>query len=245
MEESIRRQLVALNARFYQDFGAAFSATRQRIQPGIQRMMSLLPHSGRWLDLGCGNGALARWLGREAFSGSYLGLDFSPALLEDARRGLPPGTEFRQVDLSTPDWSAGLPQSAYEVILCFAALHHLPGADARRAWLAQAAALLAPGGSFAVSVWQFQHSPRLMARCLPWEKIGLDPCQVEPGDYLLDWRYALPGQAEQVGMRYVHLFTQAELAELAQSCGLKPEASFESDGQGGRLGLYSLWRKPL
>jgi tRNA (uracil-5-)-methyltransferase TRM9 len=54
--------LLDLNRQFYQQFGAAFSATRQRIQPGVARLLERLPLQGRWLDLGCGNGELAREL---------------------------------------------------------------------------------------------------------------------------------------------------------------------------------------
>jgi tRNA (uracil-5-)-methyltransferase TRM9 len=244
MEEKICRQLVDLNAHFYQEFGRAFSATRQRIQPGIQRLVRSLPLKGRWLDLGCGNGALAHWLVKNEFSGQYLGLDFSPALLAEAQRELQPGAiSFQQADLSAVGWDVKLPAGEMDVVLSFAALHHLPGAALRRCWLSQVAGLLAPGGCLALSVWQFQHSPKLLARCLPWEQVGLNIGQLETGDTLLDWRYALPGQAEKVGLRYVHLFTAAELVDLAQPCGLHLEQSFESDGQGGRLGLYQLWRK--
>jgi len=58
----------------------------------------------------------------------------------------------------------------------------------------------------------------------------------------LDWRHALPGQAEQSGLRYVHLFSRLELAELAASSGFIIEQEFESDGEGGKLGLYQVWR---
>jgi tRNA (uracil-5-)-methyltransferase TRM9 len=91
-------------------------------------------------------------------------------------------------------------------------------------------------------VWQFQHSPRLLARRQPWELAGLSESDVEEGDTLLDWRYALPGQPEQTGLRYVHLFSPAELAGLATDCGFNIEQEYASDGEGGRLGLYQVWR---
>jgi len=65
---------------------------------------------------------------------------------------------------------------------------------------------------------------------------------VEEGDALLDWRYH-PDQAEQAnGLRYVHLFTREELARLRAAGGFTLLEEFESDGQGGRLGLYQVWR---
>jgi len=47
-----------------------------------------------------------------------------------------------------------------------------------------------------------------------------------------------------VGLRYVHQFDPQELAELARSCGLQVEQVYESDGQGGGLGLYQVCRLP-
>jgi tRNA (uracil-5-)-methyltransferase TRM9 len=248
MDPQTADALVELNRRFYTEFGPAFAATRQRIQNGVRRVLGQIPDEGRWLDIGCGSGALAAaWLqaGRQS---AYLGLDFSPALLAEARSAVDalPGAEqvtFAQADFSAPGWAAGLHPGGFRGALAFAVLHHLPSASLRRDLIARLGGLLAPGGLFVHSQWQFQHAARLMARVQPWERAGLRPDQLEPGDYLLDWRYTLPGQPEQAGLRYVHLFTREELASLAQETGFTVLDEFESDGDGGRLGLYQLWQK--
>ena len=98
------------------------------------------------------------------------------------------------------------------------------------------------GAACAWVLWQ-QLRPRLMARRQPWSAIGLEEEQVDKGDHLLDWRYALHGQQEQVGLRYVHLFDHFELEGLAAETGFRIEDTFESDGRGGRLGLYQIWKK--
>ena len=247
MNPTTAQKLVDLNRRFYQDFGAAFAATRRRIQPGALRVLANLPLRGNWLDLGCGSGEVARQLGRMGFSGTYLGLDFSPQLLAEAARGWSPNPGafapcYQMADLTAPTWADDLPQAQFDVILCLAALHHLPGIEARGTFLRQVRRLMPPGGQFIHSQWQFQHSPKLMARRLPWQTLGLRNDDVDAGDTLLDWRYALPGQLEQTGLRYVHLFTRAELDNLAQASGFAVVESFESDGQGGRLALYQRWQ---
>jgi len=240
--------LLDLNRQFYQQFGRAFAATRQRLQPGVIRLLGQLPLEGRWLDLGCGNGELAKELGRRGFRGEYVGLDFSKELINIAvsarKAGRNSNINFSEADLSNSTWSDSFPPAYFDTVLSFAALHHLPGAGLRRAVLAQVRRLLpSGGGTFIHSEWQFQHSPRLLARVQPWEKIGLGPALVEEGDYLMDWRYALPGQpAESTGLRYVHLFSLGELFGLAGDCGFQIEETFESDGQGGRLGLYQIWK---
>lgn len=244
MDPHTAARLLELNRRFYHDYGGSFAATRRRIQPGVLRVLDRLPDQpgDRWLDLGCGSGALAaEWL-RRGRQSAYLGLDFSAPLLEEARRAAEsaPGAgqaAFKQADLSSPGWADGL-EGGFRGALAFAVLHHLPGADLRARVLRQAAALLAPGGLFALSVWQFQHSPKLLARVRPWSEAGLSESSLEPGDTLLDWRAEAPGRPEAAGLRYVHQFSLEELHALAAQAGLAAAETFESDGLGGRLGLY-------
>lgn len=251
MKEEVRRQLIALNRDFYETFAGAFAATRRRIQPGVRKVLESIPKKGKWLDLGCGSGQLALEWVKQKRKGSYLGLDFSAGLLaeaEDALRGeaIPRGLKvsFAQADLTQAGWTEGLKNGQYDGALAFAVLHHIPGEEQRMELLQQAHDLIRPGGTFIHSEWQFQYSQKLMARRMPWEFIGLTSDDVEPGDTLMDWRYALPGQAEQVGYRYVHLFTRAELAELANQAGFEIVEEFESDGEGGRLGIYQVWKVP-
>jgi SAM-dependent methyltransferase len=150
---------------------------------------------------------------------------------------------FAQADLTDAEWVDVIAGYPVDVVLAFAVLHHLPDAEVRLRVLRQVNELLPEGGVFIHSEWQFQHSNKLMARRVPWETIGIDEAQLDAGDTLLDWRYALPGQPEQVGLRFVHLFSREELAELAVQAGFAVESEFESDGEGGRLGLYQAWRK--
>lgn len=243
--------LLQINAQFYQTFGAAFAATRRRIQPGVRRVIDSLPVGGRLLDLGCGSGALAVELDRRWQTGAYLGLDSSAALLAQARaalRAAPPGgvdIRFARADLADAAWVEQAAALPFDVALAFAVLHHLPSHDLRRRVLQELNGLLPPGGVFIHSEWQFQRSARWRARILPWQRAGIDPAELEEGDTLLDWRHALPGQAERVGLRYVHLFSLAELSRLADESGFVIVETFESDGEGGRLSVYQVWRKPV
>ncbi|MDZ4158263.1 MAG: hypothetical protein U1B80_00610 [Anaerolineaceae bacterium] len=58
----------------------------------------------------------------------------------------------------------------------------------------------------------------------------------------LTGHFALPHQAGETGLRYVHLFSRQELIALANRNGFEIVQTFESDGEGGRLGLYQVWR---
>jgi tRNA (uracil-5-)-methyltransferase TRM9 len=229
-------RLLDLNRQFYQTFALPFSATRQRLQPGVLRLLGPISYASSLLDLGCGNGELAHQLARQGYTRAYTGLDFSSTLLEQAFAGQPPNFRFLQADLSNSDWDASLHGERYDAILAFAVLHHFPGMDFRLQMLRKVKSLLAPGGQFIHSEWQFLNSPRLRARVQPWEAIGLSAGDVDLGDHLLDWRQG--GK----GLRYVHHFSEAELEQLAGLAGFEVAETFLSDGENHRLGLYQVWK---
>jgi hypothetical protein len=122
-------------------------------------------------------------------------------------------------------------------VFAFAVLHHLPGEALRRRVLGKMRSLLAPQGCFMHSEWQFLNSPRLQRRILPWETVGLSPEDVDPGDVLLDWKQG------GYGLRYVHHFSESELARLAGEAAFSIRETFYSDGKEGNLGLYQVWEK--
>ena len=239
METVIAQRLTELNSLFYQTFAQPFSDTRQRLQPGVRRVLESIPAQADILDIGCGNGAVWQTLYQRGHRGHYTGLDFSPGLLEIAASGVPEDitqARFIAADLADPDWTTGLLNGRYDCITAFAVLHHLPGEGLRQRVLENIHELLIPDGIFILSVWQFLNSPRLVTRIQPWDRIGLHTGDVDPGDYLLDWRHG------GSGLRYVHHFSPEELDTLAQASGFVIMDSFLSDGENNRLGLYQRWQ---
>jgi SAM-dependent methyltransferase len=238
-------RLTTLNKAFYEAQAGSFAATRRRIQPGIRRALAAIPTDGRWLDLGCGSGALGLEWAQQGRTGEYLGLDASQGLLDEARRSTQsldtPGLQvhFFQADLCSREWSAGLVAGGWDGGLCFAVLHHIPGEELRRDLLRETRRLLKTGGRFYLSVWQFQNSPRLMERVQTWEAAGLTAADVDPGDHLLDWR---AGDVKEQRLRYVHIFSSSELSRLAAESGFSVMEEWQSDGEGGKLGLYQVWQ---
>jgi SAM-dependent methyltransferase len=251
-------RLLELNRQFYAQRGRDFAETRLRIQPGIQRIIETIAADETILDLGCGNGTFAGELSRAGHRGRYLGIDFSPPLLEIAMKAsyaFP--VDFLQADLiqlpgelpailEMPVPKAHHPQDSetqdsppvgggWSMITAFAVLHHIPGNDLRVALLRRARERLSPEGRLALSNWQFTSSSRLRERIQPWSSVGAG-LELDDGDYLLDWRRG------QLAFRYVHEFDEPELSRLAAGCGFVVTETFYSDGADHRSGLYQLWR---
>jgi 2-polyprenyl-3-methyl-5-hydroxy-6-metoxy-1,4-benzoquinol methylase len=239
MDSNTTARLIEINREFYTRFGESFSATRHRIQPGVHRVLAMLKGDETILDLGCGNGGLARELARRGHRGSYLGVDFSLPLLQEAESQSENfSARFIQVDLtqlsafsdqlSVPDgWS---------VITAFAVLHHIPSMELRLKILRTVYQLLKTDGVFIQSNWQFLNSEKLKARIQPWESAEVPTSEVDAGDYLLDWR------SGGKGLRYAHQFDDEDLDELAKASGFRIMEAFYSDGAGGNLGLYQVWK---
>ncbi len=238
MDSGTAARLIELNRDFYDRFGGPFSATRKRIQPGVRRVLDLLKGDESILDLGCGNGELARQLAKRGHSGSYLGVDFSLPQLREAE-SVPENFSARFVQADLTKLSAFRDQLAFpggwSVITAFAVLHHIPSYELRLSILRIVRQLLKDDGLFIHSNWQFLNSEKLKARIQPWEAVAIPSSAVDAGDYLLDWR------SGGKGLRYVHHFDENELEELAEASGFNVPKKFYSDGDGGRLSLYQIW----
>ena len=239
MDSATAARLIQLNKNFYTRFGDSFSATRHRIQPGVRRALDMLKGDESILDLGCGNGELARELAKRGHRGTYLGADFSLPLLREAE--FQPeafSAKFVEVDLTKLSIISDRLSVAggWSLITCFAVLHHIPSTELRLNILRTVRQLLKPDGLFIHSNWQFLNSEKLKGRIKAWEGVSILPSEVDAGDSLLDWR------SGGAGIRYVHHFSESELDELADAAGFRVVESFSSDGETGNLGLYQVWK---
>jgi tRNA (uracil-5-)-methyltransferase TRM9 len=238
MNSITAERLLVLNREFYDQFGDQFSATRQRLQPGVKKVLDLIQEDVSVLDLGCGNGNFLRELSRRPHKQPLLGVDFSLPLLRNAE--FAPGVAFREMDLTKlPLFSDQLlsVNGPWSVVTMFATLHHIPSAEICLDILRTVRKLLRPDGKFILSNWQFLNSEKLKSRIQPWNKVGINEADVDDGDYLLDWR------SGGDGLRYAHHFTAEELLGLARQAEMRVIDSFSSDGEGGNLGLYQIWSR--
>jgi SAM-dependent methyltransferase len=93
------------------------------------------------LDVGCGDGLLARELVTRARS--VTGVDRSPVMIRRAREGAPGGVTFLRADYLD---DGCLPEGAYDFVSAVAVVHHAPFERA----VGRLVRLLAPGGRLVI-----------------------------------------------------------------------------------------------
>lgn len=241
MRPELAAHLLALNRQFYADFADPFAETRVPRQPGLERILPYIPAACTLLDVGCGNGRLALWLEAREREVAYTGVDFSTALLAHARQTTA-GLEhvkptFWEADITQLGWSNLLSGKPFQVVMMLAVLHHIPGRKRRQTLFREVADLVAPGGVLILTTWQFLSSPRMRRKIVPWTRAGISPDEVEPNDYLLDWKRG------GLGYRYCHLVNEAALVKLAANAGLSILETFYADGKEGNLNLYAVCQR--
>jgi len=237
MKPELIDRLNQINRTFYSTFAASFSETRESARE-LEVILPYIADGARVLDLGCGNGRVAKLVARHRRDVAYVGADASAELvarckMQDAGRKLHEA-EFLVADMLEPGWTRKLTGASFGCILLLAVLHHIPVSDVRARILRQVRELLAPQGRIIVSTWQFMDNERMRKKIVPWSVAGIDERELEPGDALLNWKRG------GVGLRYCHWIGEDELRALATQAGLNVVETFRAGGREGNLSLYAV-----
>ena len=129
-----------------------------------------LDSGARWLDAGCGTGALSAAIRERDDSARITGIDPSAAFVERARERVPSG-EFLVGDAQALPHGNGVFDAAVSGLV----LNFVP--DAARA-AAQLARVVRPGGTVAAYVWDYAGGMQLIRYCFE-AAAELDPAAAE------------------------------------------------------------------
>lgn len=227
-------KLVAINGIFYRDFAPSFSNSRKYPWKGFERLSAVLPQPcARFLDVGCGDGRLGRYLLEREQITQYTGVDASSDLLAIGRKlG---GGQFFERNLITPGFLHEL--GTFNAIACLATLHHIPSQANRARVLQELGDQLATDGRLIVTTFQFLDSERQRNKLVAWETVGIDAADVEPTDYLMSF-----AGAEQ-GVRHVNMISAEDMNTLIAQTDLTIIDQWRSDGKEQNLNLYTVLSK--
>ena len=152
----------------YEDYVGRWS---RRVAEAFVRWLDV-PAGRRWLDVGCGTGALTATVLAAAEPAEVVGVDPSEGFLATARaRVADPRADFRAGDAR----SLPVPDRSFHAVVSGLALNFVP--DPGRA-AAEVARVTAPGGVAAAYVWDYAGGMEMMRHC--WDAaIALDPVVAE------------------------------------------------------------------
>lgn len=268
MDNATAQNLIDLNTRFYAEHAASFSATRSAPWEGWRHVADIArdrfgdtPVSLRVFDLACGNLRFERFLAEQLPHASlhvtaidncpalavgtdqlarvdYRSLDILTSLLAKSDHG----SDGAIADPRTSALDTAFPRANCDLAVCFGFMHHVPGAELRRAVLERLVDSIRPGGIVVVSFWQFMNDERIArksARSLDLALAqppfaGFASSSLEEGDHLLGW------QADDAAFRYCHHFSTTEIDQLAASVSplAAPIDTFSADGSNHSLNRY-------
>ncbi|WP_207536559.1 class I SAM-dependent methyltransferase [Sabulicella rubraurantiaca] len=139
----------------------------RRVAPEFLRWLGV-PSGARWLDVGCGTGALSSTILAQCDPESVTGVDLSEAFLDHARAQVTdPRASFRTGDAQAlPVEEASFDAVVSGLVLNFVPDQHRAVAELRRA--------SRPGGTVAVYVWDYAEGMQMMRHF--WDAAAaLDP----------------------------------------------------------------------
>jgi SAM-dependent methyltransferase len=170
-------------------------------RPVARRFIARLPVPAgrRWLDVGCGTGALTAAVLAGAAPAAVLGIDASPDFVRHAEAHVrDPHASFRTADAQALPVAA----AAVDAVVSGLVLNFLPDQPAAvREWRRAAA----PGGLVAAYVWDYAGGMELIRRF--WDAA----VQLDPGAGVLDEASRFPGCAPRP---LQELFRGAGLADV-------------------------------
>jgi len=184
---------------------------------GERTLLEFIPaNAKRILDIGTGDGRLLGLVKAARPRAEFVGLDFSPTMLEAARRRF---ANDPAVTIVAHDFANTLPPlGEFDSVVSSFAIHHVLH-QRKRVLYAEVFQLLMPGGVFC----NLEHvaSPTIQLHHQFLKQLDLSPEQEDPSNKLLDVETQL-GWLNEIG--FVNVDCHWKWRELALLAGVKPSA---------------------
>lgn len=126
--------------------GKYFSKTERSLWPEMKKYLKQVKKNDSVLDVGCGEGRLLQGIK----TSSYTGIDFSPTLLEIAKKRYPK-RKFLFRDVTTQKGWKGLKE--FDKVFCVAVIHHLTTKKEQLFVMKQIKKHLKKDGIAYISIW--------------------------------------------------------------------------------------------
>jgi len=213
MKSSEALRIVRQTKANYNTTVVEWDVTRNRPSGVKSRLIKPVKPGWQVLDDGCGNGVMAtEILNRGAV---YCGIDLSDKLIKIAKKKYLGAIKSGQAKFVCGDaLKLPFPENSFDFVFSFAVMHHIPSAKLRLKFLREIYRVLKPGAGAVITNWNLLSD---------WErnKYNIDDKLNNPepgldaGDVYVPWK-ATRGQTIN---RYLHIFNDNELSQLAKETG--------------------------
>lgn len=232
MSPDFANNLVKKMENDYNLIATHFSQTRLQPWPEFSLLEPLIQPGSEVLDVGCGNGRLAEFTKkikpqlsggavlqssderRRTRSVKYTGTDLSSGLLSHAQKLYPEDAFVQASMLNLP-----FPDEQFDVVVCVAALLHIPSEQYRIQALREMYRVAKQGATLFMVNWNLYQDA--LPDYFTAAKTDFGD-QWEAGDALIPWKNP---QGEILAQRYYHGFTIDELNSICETAGWKVEKS--------------------
>lgn len=195
------------------------------------------------LDVACGNLRFEAWM-QEMLPTSdlrFVAVDSCLGLLPEE---FADNIRFEERDIVSAllvDGAASVipDEKAFDLVVSFGFMHHVPGVEARVALLNELLAATRPGGHVIVSFWRFADDEGLVSRAKESTRAAfsdgeMSTLELDDGDYLLGFG------GDSTSLRYCHSFTDRDIDAVLSSVEIPFDlvARFCADGRTNVLNEY-------
>jgi ubiquinone/menaquinone biosynthesis C-methylase UbiE len=220
----------------YEKMAIHFSRTRRLPWRELTFIKKFVSPGDFVLDLGCGNGRLFQLF--SDLNISYVGLDVSAALIEEAQKTyVRQGAQFIISDaLKLPFNSA-----SFDVVFSIALLHHIPSWEYRCQLVKEVYRVLKESGLFFVSVWNLWQVRYLRFVLKSFLAKFFFVSDLDFRDVFIPWKST---DGRVIVRRYCHAFTRSELKKLFKLADFREIETGYTIRNHQRTNIYAKARKP-
>lgn len=235
MNKQTQQSLLQLVKRNYEEIAEDFSETRNKaLWPELVKFTSAVKDGESVLDVGCGNGRLAKLFVERYVK--YIGIDNNQRLIEIASKNYElriKNYEFLVGDILQLD---KVVEDKFNYVFCVAVLHHLPGKELRIQALKQLRKRLKPDGKIILTVWNLWPQTKFRKLIIKYSLLKLiGRNAMDWGDILFPWKNK---KGEKISERYYHAFALGELKRIIRQTGLDIEKLYQD-----RYNYYLILKK--
>lgn len=207
MRDEVVQMLLEKVKRDYGAISERFDETRRNPWEEFEWFLAYLEPNQKLLDVGCGNGRLAKFLKQKNIK--YVGIDNNEELIKIARQRHPYAT-FELADQT----SLPFPDASFDHVWNIAAFHHVPSQKLRLQTLHEMYRVLKKGGFLILTVWNlWQKKYRKYVVKSIFRNLLFG--EYEYNDTFIPWG------KEKLVKRYYHAFRPMELKKLLEKAGFK------------------------